>query len=82
MDALPQIVIGLKVGLSLSLIAVVVSEMFIGSNTGLGQKIYDSYLTYEIAYLYAWLIVTGMAGYLLNKLFSLVERRVVHWMGR
>lgn len=82
MDALPQVFIGLKVGLSLSLIAVVVSEMFIGSNTGLGQKIYDSYLTYEIPYLYAWLIVTGVAGYLLNKLFTLFENRIIHWVGR
>lgn len=82
MDALPQIFIGLKVGLSLSLIAVVVSEMFIGSNTGLGQKIYDSYLTYEIPYLYAWLIVTGATGYSLNRIFALFEHRVVHWVGK
>lgn len=82
MDALPQIFIGLKVGLSLSLIAVVVSEMFIGSNTGLGQKIYDSYLTYEIPYLYAWLMVTGVVGYLLNKVFALLEYRVIHWVGK
>lgn len=82
MDALPQIFIGLRVGLSLSLIAVVVSEMFIGSNTGLGQKIYDSYLTYEISYLYAWLIITGITGYFLNKLFISFERKAVHWVGR
>jgi len=82
MDALPQIFIGLKIGLSLSLIAVVVSEMFIGSNTGLGQKIYDSYLTYEIPYLYAWLIITGVVGYILNKLFALLEHRIIHWVGK
>lgn len=82
MDALPQIFIGLRIGLSLSLIAVVVSEMFIGSNTGLGQKIYDSYLTYEISYLYAWLIITGFTGYVLNKIFTRLEKRIVHWVGK
>jgi ABC-type nitrate/sulfonate/bicarbonate transport system permease component len=82
MDALPQIFIGLRIGLSLSLIAVVVSEMFIGSNTGLGQKIYDSYLTYEISYLYAWLIVTGIVGYILNTLFAAVEHKTIHWVGK
>lgn len=82
MDALPQIVIGIRVGLSLSLIAVVVSEMFIGANTGLGQKIYDSYLTYEISSLYAWLFVTGVSGYVLNLIFLMWEKKNVHWVGR
>ena len=82
MDALPQIFIGLKIGLSLSLIAVVVSEMFIGSNSGLGQKIYDSYLTYEISSLYAWLIITGILGYVMNVLFSRLERGTIHWVGK
>lgn len=82
MDALPQIYIGLKVGLSLALIAVVVSEMFIGSNTGLGQKIYDSYLTYEISNLYAWLFITGTLGYILSRLCSVFETRYIHWTGR
>ncbi len=82
MDALPQVFIGLRIGLSLSLIAVVVGEMFIGSNTGLGQKIYDSYLTYEVSYLYAWLIITGITGYLLNRLFAWFEHKTIHWVGR
>jgi NitT/TauT family transport system permease protein len=82
MDALPQIVIGIRVGLSLSLIAVVVSEMFIGSNTGLGQKIYDSYLMYEISSLYAWLFVTGATGYILNLIFLKWEKKYIHWVGR
>jgi ABC-type nitrate/sulfonate/bicarbonate transport system permease component len=82
MDALPQIFIGLRIGLSLSLIAVVVSEMFIGSTVGLGQKIYDTYLTYETEYLYAWLIVTGIMGYALNRAFLLLEHKVIHWVGK
>ncbi len=82
MDALPQIFIGLKISLSLSLIAVVVSEMFIGSNSGIGQKIYDAYLTYEISYLYAWLIVAGVIGYLMNKIFTTIEHRIIHWVGK
>jgi NitT/TauT family transport system permease protein len=81
-EALPQIFVGIKTAISLSLIVVVVSEMFIGSTTGLGQKIYDSYVTYESANLYAWLIVTGLLGYALNKLFGIFEKRTVHWVGK
>lgn len=82
MEALPQIVVGLKTAISLSLIVVVVSEMFIGSNSGLGQKIYDSYLTYETINLYAWLLIVGIVGYILNKFFVLFEKRTLHWVGR
>lgn len=81
MEALPQVSMGLRTALPLSLIAVVVSEMFIGSASGLGERIYDAYLTYEIAALYAWLIVTGIVGYGLNVLYTLLERRVLHWVG-
>lgn len=82
MEALPQIVVGLKTAISLSLIVVVVSEMFIGSSSGLGQKIYDSYLTYETVNLYAWLLIVGLVGYILNKFFVLFEKRTLHWVGR
>jgi NitT/TauT family transport system permease protein len=81
MEALPQVSMGLRTALPLSLIAVIVSEMFIGSSSGLGERIYDAYLTYEIAALYAWLIVTGAVGYGLNVLYTLLERRVLHWVG-
>lgn len=82
MEALPQITVGLRTAISLSLIVVVVSEMFIGSSAGLGQRIYDSYLTYETVNLYAWLLIVGLVGYILNKFFVLFEKRTLHWVGR
>lgn len=82
MDALPQIFVGLRTALSISLVVVVVSEMFIGSKFGLGQKIFDYYLTYETPKLYAILIMTGLLGYFLNKIFVVFEKRAVHWAGR
>jgi NitT/TauT family transport system permease protein len=82
MEALPQIVVGLRTAISLSLIVVVVSEMFIGSTSGIGQKIYDSYLTYETTNLYAWLLIVGLVGYILNNFFVFFEKRTLHWVGR
>ena len=82
MDALPHIMVGLKNGLSLSLIAVVVSEMFIGSSFGLGQMIYNSYLTYESSDLYAWLIITGTLGFALNEIFVISDKKLLHWVGK
>ena len=81
-EALPQIFIGLRLALSLSLIVTVVSEMFIGTETGLGQRIYDSYLTSSVTTLYALLLVLGFVGYALNKISIALEKRIVFWAGR
>lgn len=81
-EALPQIFIGLRLALSLSLVVAVVSEMFIGTDFGLGQRIYDSYLTNAVTTLYALLLVLGGIGYALNKASMAVERHVVDWAGR
>jgi NitT/TauT family transport system permease protein len=81
-ETLPQIFIGLRLALSLSLIVTVVSEMFIGSSNGLGQRIYDSYLTSDSITLYAVLIVLGVLGFVLNKFVVKIEKRFVFWSGR
>lgn len=82
MDALPQVFVGLRTALSISLVVVVVSEMFIGAKLGLGQKIFDAYLTYETTKLYAILLITGLLGYTLNKIFVAFEKKMVHWAGK
>jgi len=82
MDALPQVFVGLRTALSISLVVVVVSEMFIGSKFGLGQKIFDAYLTYEANKLYAILLITGLLGFALNKIFVALEKKMVHWAGK
>ncbi len=81
-EALPQIFIGLRLALSLSLVVAVVAEMFIGTDTGLGQRIYDSYLTNSVTTLYALLLVLGGLGYALNKISMAIEHRVVDWAGK
>ena len=81
-DVLPQIVVGVRLALSLSMIATIVSEMFIGSEHGLGQRIYDSYLTNDVQTLYAVLIVLGVIGYGLNKAVIKLEKRYVFWSGK
>jgi len=81
-EALPQIFIGVRLSVSLSLMVTVVSEMFIGTDTGLGQRIYDSYLTSSVSTLYAYLLVLGLIGYGLNKASVYLEKRTIFWAGR
>lgn len=81
-DALPQIFVGLRTAISLAVIVIVVTEMFIGTSFGLGHRIYESQLMYRVAEMYATIIITGLLGYALNKAIVVIENHVVHWSGR
>jgi NitT/TauT family transport system permease protein len=81
-EALPEVFAGLRISLSLSLVLVVVSEMFIGTRIGLGKKIQDAQVLNHIAEMYGLIFITGMLGYCMNKGFVLFERRVIHWEGK
>lgn len=78
-NCLPQIFIGLKISISLSLIVIVVTEMFIGTKYGLGQLIYESYISFNTVDLYAYLIIIGLLGYIVNKSASKLEAKLIHW---
>jgi len=80
-ESLPQIFIGLRSAISLSLVLIVVTEMFAGSDLGLGQKIIDSQITYEIVTMYSVILITGILGYLLNLFFIILEKKIIHWKG-
>ncbi|OGG11567.1 hypothetical protein A2Z00_05020 [Candidatus Gottesmanbacteria bacterium RBG_13_45_10] len=81
-DALPQILIGVRLSISIALVITIVSEMFIGTQHGLGKVIYDSYVSYDTTQLFATIFVVGVLGYAINKLFIVVERKMTHWVGK
>lgn len=76
-----EIFIGLRTGVSLALILVVVSEMFIGSNNGLGKVINDMRYRDSVDKLYVAIIATGLIGYLYNIVLSFIEKKIIHWKG-
>jgi ABC-type nitrate/sulfonate/bicarbonate transport system permease component len=82
MESLPQTFIGLRSGISISLVIVIVAEMFIGTEQGLGKRIIDAQQVLNVQDMYASILVTGLLGYFLNVLFLLVEKRVIHWSGK
>lgn len=81
-DALPYIAAGLRIAISIALAITIVSEMFIGANAGLGYRIMNSKILYDIPNVFAALIITGLMGYTLNKIFLIAEKRIVHWSGK
>lgn len=81
-ESLGQIFLGLRAGASLALVLVVVSEMFIGSNQGLGKAINDLRSSDRIPLLYCALLMTGVIGYAYNWILIFLEKRILHWRGR
>ncbi len=76
--ALPHVLTGLRISIALALIVAVASEMIISSE-GLGWKLLYAQQTLKIAEIYASILTLGIIGYLLNRLFLVVESRVVGW---
>lgn len=81
-DALPEIAGGIRVAISLSLVVIVASEMIMGTEFGLGKRIFDAALIYKMGEMYAVIIVTGFLGYFSNKLAVIFENKVIHWGGK
>jgi ABC-type nitrate/sulfonate/bicarbonate transport system permease component len=82
LESLPQTFVGLRNGVSLALVIVVVAEMFIGSTDGLGMRVFEAQQLFEMPDMYAAIFAAGALGYGFNLFFLLVERRFVHWSGK
>jgi sulfonate transport system permease protein len=82
LESMPQTFIGLRNGVSLALVIVVVAEMFIGSTDGLGHRVFEAQQLFNMPDMYAAIFAAGALGYGLNLLFLLLERHFVHWSGK
>ena len=77
-SAMPGIFAGLRTGLSIAFIMIVVSEM-IGSTNGLGYYILQSQRTFAIPEMYGGIVLLAILGYGLNAGFLALEQRVLAW---
>ena len=76
--ALPPIFAGLRVAISIGLVAVVISE-FVGGGDGLGHYMLVERSKYDVPAMYAAILFLGLLGLVLNSVFLLAERRVLSW---
>jgi NitT/TauT family transport system permease protein len=82
LESLPQTFVGMRSGVSLALVIVIVAEMFIGSTDGLGQRVIKSQMIFDMPDMYAAIFAAGALGYGMNLLFLVLERMFVHWGGK
>lgn len=80
-ETLPQIFVGLRTAISIALVVIVVAEMFIGAVDGLGHRIIDAQMGYDLTDMYGSILMAGVLGYSLNYFFILMEKHLIHWAG-
>jgi ABC-type nitrate/sulfonate/bicarbonate transport system permease component len=76
--ALPDILIGLRLGVALAFFVIVISE-FIGAEHGLGYLINDGRNFFLVPQMLGAAVVLGLLGYGGNGLVRLLERRLTRW---
>ena len=81
-ESMPQTFVGLRNGVSLALVIVVVAEMFIGSVDGLGHRVFEAQQLFEMPEMYAAIFAAGALGYGLNLVLLRIEKSFVHWSGK
>ena len=82
LESLPQTFVGMRTGVSFALVIIIVAEMFIGSIDGLGQRVINAQMIFNMPEMYATIFAAGVLGYGLNLLFIVIERKFVHWGGK
>ena len=76
--ALPYLIAGVRTGVTLGMIMVVVAEFF-GGSSGLGQNIAQSAQLYKTPELYAWLLFTSLLAVILVRGADRFERWAMRW---
>jgi len=77
-SALPWIFAGLNLGLTYSLLGVIVAEI-LASNQGLGYVIQSNAATFNTAGVFAGLITLALVAWLFSAVMRLIEARLLRW---
>lgn len=77
-SALPQIFAGIRQGLPIGLMLMIISEMF-ASSSGLGFLVIQFQRRFEVPEMWSGILVLGLLGYAVAVLFRSIERRALRW---
>lgn len=78
-QALPQIFIGLKLGLSSAWMAVVAAEMMAAAS-GVGYRINDARALMQPEVVISGIIIIGLLGLVMDGIIQLLSKKVTPWM--
>ena len=77
-STLPDIISGMRLSMTISLILAVVGEM-IASQAGLGQAILLAARSFRASELFAGIVLLGLIGFVSNALLASIELRLLRW---
>ena len=77
-NAMPDILAGMRLSMTVSLIVAIVGEM-IASQAGLGQAILLAARSFRAADLFAGIVLLGAIGFFSNTLLAAAEKRLLRW---
>lgn len=80
-SAMPDILAGMRLSMTVSLIVAVVGEM-IGSQSGLGQAILHAARSFRASDLFAGIVLLGAIGFAANAVLATAEKRLLVWQAR
>lgn len=79
-SAAPYIMTGLRLVSSIALVLAVTAELIVGAE-GLGAEIAAAQAIAEYSKMYAFIVMTGLLGIMLNAAFRALDARLVWWSG-
>jgi taurine transport system permease protein len=79
--ALPQIMTGLRVAMGMALSILVAAEL-LGGDKGLGFVVLDAANFFRTSYVFAGVLVIGLIGLLIDRLFAALIKKYIHWQSR
>jgi NitT/TauT family transport system permease protein len=77
-SALPEVLLGCRVGLAMALIVMIASEM-IARQSGAGELLFNALDMALYTDVYAIIIILAGIGFLLDWVFERIRSRLVHW---
>jgi NitT/TauT family transport system permease protein len=77
-NALPFIFAGLNVAIVLAILGAIVGE-FVGSKSGLGNLILEANFQFDVARIFAVLVVLALFGVVLSQLMRMAQDRFLFW---
>jgi NitT/TauT family transport system permease protein len=77
-NALPFIFAGLNVAIVLAILGSIVGE-FVGSKAGLGNLILEANFQFNVAQMFAILVILGVFGVALSMTVGFIQRRLMFW---
>jgi NitT/TauT family transport system permease protein len=77
-NALPFIFAGLNVAIVLAILGSIVGE-FVGSKAGLGNLILEANFQFNVAQMFAILVILGVFGVAMSMVVRLVQGKLLFW---